>query len=742
MSSLAQAFLSSTEVTDEGFTLVDANEARSTAPTRPNSNLGAARPTSNVGLALTRCESLRSTTAADMMVTITPPQTHGTDTPPTKGAHTLVIDVSYSMDDEAKITNDDGDKCSHGFSLLDVVKHAACTYIQSLTSEDYLSIVTYATNAQIKMPWRQCDDAGKKALDAAVRALRTEGQTNLREGIEVGMRTFGSLPDEVAAAPQDYAMLLAVCTDGCPSASTHPAGGVKGYAAHVEKLRLEVEEAHGVTAVPSVTAIGFGNNLDSPLLNSFSDTFLHLPDPGSVGPFMVNLLAAARSTAKLTDGNESFTATHTRLILEPASAVADVPGYQTEPWRDGSAVAVNLGSLLYDGLRHVLVKPGEGNITASLAVSGHELAATSAVTMLPTADANFTAQIERTKVFMALQNIGTGGTMASAEYNGVIDENKVAALRTLSDVITDGTPLKKTLVDEMILACQPDKYVAWGRHYVRTLPQMLRSERRSNFRDACLQAYGHDAKGRQALFEDLSNEAEQCFATLKPPAPSLLGRRGPHGGGGPARAAPMNVMPDEFMRGGGCFGPNATVLVARDEDLNLAWPHNDTEEGLPPRRSIDRGGPERVPVSKVKAGDMLVCDDGRLAPVRCVVMTECAGGKAQLTRLPNGTEITEWHPLFNETTMRWQFPNMIGQRVIVNTQYVYNFVLAPGFPTILVDGIPCAALGHGLEAPIVAHPYWGTAKVVQDLMTKPGWAEGKVVLPAGKKSAWEPDEKQ
>merc|ERR1719213_939911 len=137
-----------------------------------------------------------------------------------------------------------------------------------------------------------------------------------------------------------------------------------------------------------------------------------------------------------------------------------------------------------------------------------------------------------------------------------------------------------------------------------------------------------------------------------------------------------------------------------------------------------------VPVSKVKAGDMLVCDDGRLAPVRCVVMTECAGGKAQLTCLPNGTEITEWHPLFNETTMRWQFPNMIGQRVIVNTQYVYNFVLAPGFPTILVDGIPCAALGHGLEAPIVAHPYWGTEAVIQDLMAKPGWEKGRVVMPA------------
>merc|ERR1719355_503878 len=328
------------DITDDGFTLIEppdtpetqagAVQTEQTRPDGSNTDVSLTRSAgsniddgSSIDVSLTRCADDNDSTT---LITITPPQTHGTDTPPTKGAHTLVIDVSYSMDDEAKITNDDGDKCSHGFSLLDVVKHAACTYIQSLTSEDYLSIVTYATNAQIKMPWRQCDDAGKKALDAAVRALRTEGQTNLREGIEVGMRTFGSLPDEVAAAPQDYAMLLAVCTDGCPSASTHPAGGVKGYAAHVDRLRQEVEEAHGATALPSVTAIGFGNNLDSPLLHSFSDTFLHIPDPGSVGPFMVNLLAAARSTARL---EVVGTANHSVLRLSPAAAVSSVPGFDT-----------------------------------------------------------------------------------------------------------------------------------------------------------------------------------------------------------------------------------------------------------------------------------------------------------------------------------------------------------------------------------------------------------------------------
>ena len=66
----------------------------------------------------------------------------------------------------------------------------------------------------------------------------------------------------------------------------------------------------------------------------------------------------------------------------------------------------------------------------------------------------------------------------------------------------------------------------------------------------------------------------------------------------------------------------------------------------------------------------------------------------------------------------------------MNASHVYNFVLASGFPTVLVDGVACAALGHGLDAPVVAHPYWGTSAVIDDLKTKPGWDVGRVVLPA------------
>ena len=100
-----------------------------------------------------------------------------------------------------------------------------------------------------------------------------------------------------------------------------------------------------------------------------------------------------------------------------------------------------------------------------------------------------------------------------------------------------------------------------------------------------------------------------------------------------------------------------------------------------------------------------------------------------LTRLPNGLEMTEWHPI-RDPSGRWRFPVMLGERIVTTTPFVYNFVLSAGHPTILVDGLPCAALGHGLEAPIVAHPYWGTQAVIEDMMSHEGWAAGRVVLRA------------
>ena len=472
-----------------------------------------------------------------------------------------------------------------------------------------------------------------------------------------------------------------------------------------------------------------------------SHSFLHMPDPGQIGPFIVNLLAACRSTARLPNPSGAA-ANRCTLVVSPASALRQdacaVPGYEergleTAVDEDGTEILrIDLGSLCYDQPRHVLLKTVEGHAPFSVALevsgapvlacaSGHAIAANDAQQKVAAVQELRCTAIRSLAEACALGTQDADEMQVAAPIKEIVRQCKESAFAADASVKSLATTLEK----EAVLGCTRDNFQKWGAHYFRTLGAcMLKSERRSNFRDECLQHFGKDARSREAAFEELSNMAEMKFATLKPPEPSLLRPQAPvgvpiAGGTQPATAAPPPrpmALPDEFMRGGGCFGPECTVLaVPSDASSAAAAP-----------------APRRVKVSEVAAGDLLVTGEGTLAPVACVVLTECVGGRALLTKLPNGMELTEWHPIRDAAAGgRWRFPHMLGTQVVASARFVYNFVLAPGFATVLVDGVACASLAHGLtESPVVEHAYWGTAEVLNDLMAQPGWQQGKVVLEA------------
>ena len=634
------------------------------------------------------------------------------------------------MNAAAEITTDDGDKVNHGWSQLDIAKHSTNTFVASLSDGDYVCIVTYSDGAKVLLDWTECSNDGREKAIAAIHSMRPERSTNLMAGITTGFSQFEAFPEPNDSLSQ-FGLHLILTTDGMPSSQWHPARGRDGYAPLVNALSKGLAKKRGEAARPVVTTIGIGYQLDSELLTKMSSTFLHMPDPGQIGPFIVNLLAAVRSTARLpTAGGAAANAC--TLVVSPASAIASavegVPGYAAEMayGADGSEVIrIPIGSVLYDQPRHVLLKTAAGAaFSVSLELGGASL--------LTASSADATAADATTEKIAKAQELRLKAvsTLTAAAASGAIEpEPQRNAIIALIEEIrgcahaSDPTiaALAKTLESECVLGLQPANFNKWGSHYFRTLPCMLKYERRSNFRDECLQHFGKDARMREALFEEQSNNAEMRFATLAPPEPSLLrpqptvgvplaGNAGPATAAQPRTAAvaprPM-ALPEEFMRGGGCFGPDATVAVLAPDGESRA-----------------------VRVSAVRAGDALVGEGGRVATVVCVVMTECAGGRAQLTRLPNGTEITEWHPIREASTGKWRFPNMLGTRILRTTPFVYNFVLSEGHPTILVDGVPCAALGHGLEAPVVAHPYWGTRAVIDDLMQRDGWDEGRIVIPA------------
>ena len=219
-----------------------------------------------------------------VLVQINPPQTASLGSvQPTKGAYCFVVDVSGSMCTAADVKNDDGDKVSLGFCLLDIAKHAVNTFITSLEEDDYVAVVVYGSTAALHMGWIKCDEDGRSTALEKVNAMQISGSTNLVAGVETGFRQFHELPVPTEQLPC-YSQHLIVATDGQPD-------NRMDYAPLVAQQQKALVDARGgPAALVNVTAIGLGNQLDSELLRNMADTFLHMPDPGAVGPFMVSLL--------------------------------------------------------------------------------------------------------------------------------------------------------------------------------------------------------------------------------------------------------------------------------------------------------------------------------------------------------------------------------------------------------------------------------------------------------------------
>jgi Mg-chelatase subunit ChlD len=116
-------------------------------------------------------------------VSVLPP--HGTKRTPVDIC--CVVDVSGSMDTEATVQNAEGKTERHGLTLLDIVKHAVVTIVDTLGPEDRLSLVTYSNNADRIFGLIEMDKAGKARAKAEVKKLHTLGSTNIWDGLREGM---------------------------------------------------------------------------------------------------------------------------------------------------------------------------------------------------------------------------------------------------------------------------------------------------------------------------------------------------------------------------------------------------------------------------------------------------------------------------------------------------------------------------------------------------------------------------
>ncbi len=255
----------------------------------------------------------------------------------------------------------------------------------------------------------------------------------------------------------------------------------------------------------------------------------------------------------------------------------------------------------------------------------------------------------------------------------------------------------------------PEAFNRWGEHFLRFCPAASLLQSRLNFKDPGGLAFG----GAPFLAQLAALDA--AFVTVGVPMPSLappaLGV--PAGARGQAFSATSSiptftatVFADSFNnQRGGCFALSCAV-------------------------ALPGGG--ATTVGALRAGDAVATGlgpDAGSARIRCVV--EYTTPVRVVTLPGGGPTLTPWHPVKLPGASAWAFPARIVDGTAAATAMaprVRTFVLESGSAgCVVIDGVLAATLGHGrTDDAVLAHAFYGTRRVIDDLSAFPGWQEGLV----------------
>jgi Mg-chelatase subunit ChlD len=230
-----------------------------------------------VSISLTQGDAKYNTaencTEVDVLVTLSAPTGRG------RGSIDVccVVDISGSMGTQATVPGVE----QTGLSLLDIVKHALKTVINSLGPSDRLSVIEFSDQARVVFPLSPMNAAGKARVQQCVDGLRPGGRTNLWDGLVKGM---DMLTSGITGGNRNISMFL--LTDGEPNIEP-PRGHMP--------MMLRYKNSHGGQYPGVIHTFGFGYTLDSQLLLNIAreggGEYAFIPDSGFVGTVFVNALS-------------------------------------------------------------------------------------------------------------------------------------------------------------------------------------------------------------------------------------------------------------------------------------------------------------------------------------------------------------------------------------------------------------------------------------------------------------------
>ena len=447
-----------------------------------------------------------------------------------------IVDNSGSMGEPASMG---AGTESHGFTRLDLVKHAIRTTGSLLNEKDAMAILTFSTAARVVVPVIQMHEEGKNTIFASVDKIMPDAQTNIWDGIRLAS-TIANIDD--LSGRNIVAVLL---TDGFPNVNP-PRGIVKT----LETLRMKNPW--------SLHTFGFGYNLDSQLLKEISEwgngLFGFIPDCSMVGTIFINFLANMLTTC------------NTNITIR----------YK----QNGEIKTIQSGSIHLGQSRDIVV-PVSSEHSIQYSTNGTDWmdVSISEEPLNQYALAHFKYRQAITDAIMscAYGNVANASDILRLFHDEFKDKGDERIKAMLLDV-------KSAKESEGQIGMSPVHFEKWGGHYMRSYVMAQKLQQCMNFKDPGLQIYGGD------MFKTIQDEGDKLFVELPPPKPSAPVQTTLYGYGGGAALVPASISSMAVFHNstGACFDGNSRIKMHDGELVpisavrpgNKVWTPNGTTEIL------------------------------------------------------------------------------------------------------------------------------------------------------------------
>ena len=244
----------------------------------------------------------------------------------------------------------------------------------------------------------------------------------------------------------------------------------------------------------------------------------------------------------------------------------------------------------------------------------------------------------------------------------------------------------------------PDNWLKWGGHYVRSLLDSHKNRECINFKDPSVQ---QDQTTKTPDWTVLRDAAHDTYKNLPAPEPSVKHH---YRGGTPS--APST--------------PRLQTLAAYSQASNGCL-HEDAKIKLADGRLI--ACKDVLPGAAV----WCVTPDGtqQIDYIETIVRSRCR--RTDFVRIPKTEcDITPWHPVMIDKSFK--FPANIAKSVVKDSEFVYSFVLFGRSSSMIIGDCACITLAHGLTIPVAKHDFWGTEKVVMALKNFASYNSGIVTI--------------